>query len=106
MTSREIKETLAYKLRNEGWTGNIESLISVRKDKDATWITIKDYEHIQFKLTQEIDNYFGKIVQVFEYWRDGDKLEQGDCISFVDSKREYKVEEALLQLGYHIGTTF
>ena len=106
MTVKEIKETLAYKLRNEGWTGDVDSLIKIRKDKDDIWITIKDYEHIQYKLMQEADDYFGKIVQIYEYWKLGDKMEMGDCIAFVDSKREYRVDTALIQLGYHIGTTF
>lgn len=106
MTTKDIKEALMYKLIDEGWTGNVEGRISVRKEKDATWITIKDYEHISYKMTQEQDDYFGKIVQIYEYWKTDGKLEQGDCIAFVDSKHDYRIDQALLQLGYHIGTTF
>ena len=109
MTTKEIKEILAGKLQDEGWIGEIEDLmglIKVKTDKDATWITIKDYEHITYKMTQESDDYFGKIVQIYEYWKLGDKLEMGDCITFIDSKREYRIREALIHLGYHIGTTY
>ena len=106
MTVKEMKEILVSKLRDEGWTDADHSLVSIKTDKDATWIAIKDYDHIKYKMTQETDDYFGKIVQITEYWKIGDKLEQGDCIAFVDSKRDFKIDTALIYLGYHIGTTF
>lgn len=106
MTAKEMKEILVGKLIDEGWTDADRSLVSIKTEKDATWITIKDYEHIAYKMTKESDDYFGKIVQITEYWKNGDKLEQGDCIAFVDSKHEYKESTALIYLGYHIGTTF
>lgn len=106
MTVKEMKEILVSKLRNEGWTDADHSLVSIKTDKNATWIAIKDYEHISYKMTQEQDDYFGKIVQIYEYWKTDGKLEQGDCIAFVDSKHDYRIDTALIYLGYHIGTTF
>jgi len=96
MTTNEIKEILASKLHDEGCYFT-KSDISVRKTSTGYKIVIKDYEHIPFKVTLEEDEYFGKCVFV----RTDD-----ETVTFRYSKKDYPMYEAMLSLGYYIGTRF
>lgn len=100
MTTKEIKETLAYKLRSEG-TYFTKSDISCKRIKNGYRIVIKDYEHIPFTIYMEEDEDLGYCVYtrgMHDYYTDE--------LSFCYSKHEYPLEEAILNLGYYIGTRF
>jgi hypothetical protein len=99
MTTNEMKDILAYKLQSEG-TYFTKSHISIRKIKDGYRIVIKDYEHIPFTIYMEEDEIFGYCVFIRGLQDDWDDL------VFTYSKKEYPLEEALINLGYYIGTRF
>lgn len=96
MTTKEMKDILATKLHDEGCYFT-KSDISIRKSGNNYKIIIKDYEHMPFTVKFETDDYFGFCVLVY-----ADKYN----IIFVDSKRKYDIETALIRLGYYIGTRF
>ena len=99
MNSTEMKNILFDKLQDESCHFR-KSDISIRKNKNNTiTIVIKGYEHIPFTMGFEKDEYFGFIVYVH------DEFEKCNII-FVDSKVQYRIDRALIQLGYYIGTRF
>ena len=91
-----MKQILFDKLQSENCYFS-KSDISIRKQGNSYKIVIKDYEHIPFTMKTEIDDYFGFCIMVYANNYD---------IIFVDSKKNYNFESALLQLGYYIGTRF
>lgn len=94
-----MREILFKKLQDEE-TNFSKSEISIKKNRNNTYtIVIKGYEHIPFTMSFEEDDYFGFIVYV------KDEFEERNII-FVDSKEEYRIDRALIQLGYYIGTRF
>ena len=97
MTTNELKEILANKLQAEG-TYFTKSDISARKTKTGFRVVIKDYEHIPFKITLEYDEIFGCCVWVHR--------EENICVHFTWSKKSYPIEEAIIYLGYYIGSRF
>ena len=107
MTTAEMKDILYNKLQDEGcyFTKRDLSVKWIPKDK-AVWIVVKDYEHIKFKMTTEEDDYFGKIVNIVSYWQDGCELKRDETVAFIDSKHDYRYRDAMLRLGYYIGTRF
>ena len=102
MTTKEIKDLLADKLRYEG-TYFRKSDISVKATKNGWRIVIKDYEHIPFIVTLDEDDYLGKCVYIRE--QDANPFEGDDYIFEYDA-HEYPLRTSLLQLGYYIGTHF
>ena len=98
MTTKEMKEVLSEKLRDEG-TYFIKSHISIRKHGESYRITIKDYEHIPFKMSFGYDDYFGYSVWIRDEF-------EGCNIIYVDNEKDYDIKTALIRLGYYIGTTF
>jgi len=97
--TREIKQILAQKLKEEG-TYFTPADISVRKTGvDRFRVVIKDYEHIPFSITTETDDYFGNIVYVTEGF-------DGTTVAYVDSKKGFDFRTAVIYLGYYIGTRF
>lgn len=97
MNAIEMKAILADKLKAEN-TYFAKSHISIRKNGESYKIIIKDYEHLPFTMTFEYDDYFGYTV-----WIHNDSFKN---IVFVDSKKEYDIKSALIELGYYIGTRF
>lgn len=94
----EMKQILADKLKAEGCYFTKKD-ISIQKVNDSKYkIYIADYEHIVFTMFAEIDDYFGYTVTITNNFDDYD--------IFVDSKKEYDIKSALLELGYYIGTRF
>ena len=71
----------------------------MRKTAHGFKIVIKDYEHIPFSVHLEEDDYFGYCVFVRTTFDE-------DCDIFRSSKKAYPLEEAILSLGYYIGTRF
>lgn len=98
MNVNDMKNILAKKLKEEN-TYFTKSHISMKKQGESYKIVIKDYEHIYFKMTLSYDDYFGYEVWIYDSF--------DDCnIIYVDNKEKYDIENALIQLGYHIGNTF
>ena len=97
MKTCEMKAILADKLKAEN-TYFTKSHISIKKIGESYKIVIKDYEHLPFTMKFEYDDYFGFIV-----WVINDSYKN---IVFVDSKKEYDIKTALIELGYYIGTRF
>lgn len=97
MTTNELKTILAYKLHAEHAYFQ-KSDISARKTKSGYRVVIKGYEHCPFTITLEDEEYFGHCVWV--------RLEDGDYIHFASSKKSYPIEEAVIYLGYYIGSRF
>ena len=97
MTINDMKEILANKLKDEG-AHFTKSDIIIKKQGESYKIVIKDYEHLPFKMSLEYDDYFGYTV-----WICNDSFKN---IAYVDSKKDYDIESALIELGYYIGTRF
>ena len=98
MNVNDMKNILAKKLKEEN-TYFTKSHISMEKQGKSYKIIIKDYEHIYFKMTLSYDDYFGYEVSIYDSFSDR-------IIIYVDNKKDYDIENALIQLGYHIGNTF
>lgn len=110
MTTKNMKEILAKKLKDEN-TYFTKSDISIRKKeyvckgniyKDYTYkIIIKDYEHITFII--DIKNNYGVDPYICVYYKEGDFK---TMIIYDDFVSEKDIENALIKLGYFIGTRF
>lgn len=99
MTTAEMKKILAKKLKDEN-TYFTAADISIKKSGERYRIVIKDYEHIPFEMYfTDDDDYFG-----FEVWVKN--CFEDENIIYTNSKKEYKIKNALIQLGYYIGTRF
>lgn len=98
MTTNEMKDILATKLQEEG-TYFTKSDISITQSTKGYKVVIKDYEHIPFAIHLTDDDYLGHCVYVTTPFEE-------DAITFRCSKREYPLFEAILSLGYYIGTRF
>ena len=97
MTTIELKEILANKLQAEG-TYFKKSDITARKTSTGFRVVIKDYEHIPFRIVLEEDEFFGYGVWVY---REGEY-----AVHYACSKKSYPIEEAIIYLGYYIGSRF
>lgn len=95
MTTVEMKDVLYNKLKDEGCYFK-KSDISIRRKKNGYTVIIKDYEHIPFTITEDIDDYFGYILYVDREYN----------LDFIDSKNGFDYFTAMLRLGYYIGTRF
>lgn len=98
MTTNELKDILASKLKDEG-TYFTKKHIKAQKTKNGFKVIIEDYEHIPFLINMEEDDYFGKCVFIQTPFEE-------ECISFRYSKHEYPLFESILYLGYYIGSRF
>ena len=98
MTTNELKDILAAKLKDEG-TYFKKSDIKMQKLTKGYKVTIRDYEHIPFIITLSQDEDFGYVVMVKEMWGN-------PTIIFKDSSKDYPMYETMLSLGYYIGTRF
>lgn len=96
MTTNEMKTILYNKLQDENCNFS-KSDISIRKDGETYKIIIKDYEHCPFRMSFEYDYCCGYIVYLY--------IDKTNVI-YVDSKKDYDIKTALIELGYYIGTRF
>lgn len=99
-----MKSILAEKFSDECCVFKRDD-INIRFYQNGYLITIKEYEHIQFKLWFETDDYFGNIVHITRL----DDMQwycDNDCLIFVDSRKIFDVKTALIELGYYIATRF
>lgn len=92
----EMGNILFSKLQDKGCYFK-KSDISIKKVTDYVEIVIKDYEHVPFKMRAEKDDYFGYLVTIDSPYGN---------VAFVESKTSYDYKNALIQLGYYIGTRF
>lgn len=112
MTNKEMKNVLVSKFKDENCNFSMKDISIVKMSEKITddfnnevercqtgfIMTIKDYEHIPFTMVLEEDEYFGFIVMI--------ENDFDDYTIFVDCKKEYDIERALIQLGYYIATRF
>ena len=101
MTINEMKDILAQKLKDENCYFSKSDLSIEKGTKDIT-ISIKGTEPFSFIMTFEHDEYFGYITCVHRYFNGKRDM----TISFIESKQGYDVKQALIEIGYHIGTQF
>lgn len=98
MTTNELKDILAKKLHEEG-TYFTKADIKATKKGNVFKVVIADYEHIPFAIHMTEDDYLGKIVYITTPFEE-------DAITFRCSKKEHPLFEAILSLGYYIGSRF
>lgn len=101
MKVAEMKQTLFKKLQDEQSNFKKSDIVIVKSTSNIYNVTIKDYEHIPFRLELELDEFLGYVVYVQYY--NGDYYK---TIELFDSKKEYQLQDALIYLGYYIGTRF
>lgn len=110
MTTKNMKEILAKKLKDEN-TYFTKSDISIRKkeyickgttDKDYSYkVIIKDYEHITFVI--DIKSNYGIDPYICVYYKEDDFKAM---IIYDDFFSDKDIENTLVKLGYFIGTRF
>ncbi len=98
MSIKEMKDILYQKLKDENCCFKKDD-ISIASENGVTTIFIKDYEHIPFEITEEKDDVFGYVLWVKE-------LCDGEVIEMIDSSKGYLYRDALITIGYYIGTRF
>lgn len=97
MTIAQMKQILTDKLKAENCYFT-EKDITIEKSGNRYKVIIADYEHIPFEITTEApDDFFGYMVYVWQ----GKKI-----IADIESKKDYDLKTALIELGYYIGTRF
>ena len=101
MTTKEIKEVLADKLQSEG-TYFQKSDIKAQKYGKGYKIVIKDYEHIEFIIKYENDD-FGSLITL---WRKAPERKTAYLIHLEEGQNDNNLYDVLLNLGYYIGTRF
>ncbi len=101
MKVAEMKDILFKKLQDEQCNFNKSDISIVKSTSNIYNATIKDYEHIPFRLEFEIDDFLGYVVYV-QYFNGV----YYKTIEMFDSKKEYQTQTALIHLGYYIATRF
>ena len=102
MTTNEMKDILANKLKDENCYFT-KSYIRIKKVKDYYEVVIKDYEHIVFRISFDYDNIFYYQTWVQKYYKDDKNLLEYDgIVTMVDSKKDYDIKSALIDLGYYL----
>lgn len=96
-TVRQMKNLLARKLAAEGTYFTSEHIIIDEVTPESCRITIRDYEHIPFNLALIFDDIMG-----YEVWITC----CGDNICYEYSTKYYPIRDAIMELGYYIGTRF
>lgn len=96
MSTKEMKEVLFQKLQDEECCF-AKSDLSVTKHGEDVKVVVKGYEHCPFTIKTEEDDYFGFILYVYC---------DDEAIDFLDNKKEYEWERAIIHIGYYIGTRF
>lgn len=98
MNGIDIKSVLYEKLHDEGCYFK-KSDISVRKIANCFRITIKDYEHIPFRVCVDNVDCIGKYIAV-------ERMDVGSIVTFVNGADDCRMREVLLILGYYISCRF
>lgn len=98
MNSNDMKNALYEKLHDEGCYFK-KSDISIRKIANGFKITIKDYEHIPFRVWVDSDDCIGEYIAV-------ERMDDESTVAFVDGADDRHMKEALLDLGYYIASRF
>lgn len=100
MKTNEMKQILADKLKAENCYFTKKDIVINKVNNSKYTIYIKDYEHIvfSFRLFFEDDEYIVYITN--------EDMRYNDKSIMIESKKEYDIESALIELGYYIGTRF
>lgn len=93
-----MKTVLYEKLHGEGCCFK-KSDISIRKIPGGYKITIKDYEHIPFRVTIDHDACIGAYIAV-------ERMDDDSTVMFTDGTDDRHMKEAMLNLGYYIASRF
>lgn len=97
--SNILKDLLAEKLEAEGCYFTKKD-ISIKKQGDSHKVVIKDYEHCPFEVTYVNDAHLNHCVTVWN-------RENNTIVHMTDSNNwEDGQREAMVYLGYYIGTRF
>lgn len=101
MKTTEMKEILYNKLKAENTYFTKQDINIKTVNENKYIITIKDYEHINFRMTLSIDENEYEVTISQYYNNKFDEL-----VSYQTSRKAYDIEYALIELGYYIGTRF
>ena len=94
MTTKEMKEVLYQKIKDEGCSFK-KSDIKINKAKNGYKVQVEDFMPIKLILTK--DDYFGYMVMAEDEFED---------IYFGNSKIDYPLHEAMVYIGYYVGTRY
>lgn len=97
MKTSEMKDILYKKLCDEG-TNFEKSNISIKKVGNSHKIVMKGYENIPFSVKTEYDDGMPEFI----VWVSCNK----SIIVYCDSMKDYPFADAMIELGYYIGTRF
>lgn len=97
----EMKKALFQKLQDEKSNFKKSDIIIVKSTNNLYNVTIKGFEHIPLRLELEKDEFLGYVVYVQYYNGIFYKT-----YTMVESKKEYNIKSALLELGYYIASRF
>lgn len=106
MTTIEMKKIMSNKFKDENCYFRFKD-ISIKKIKPNEYnIVIKDYESILFKMSFNYDDFFGFEVWLTKYYKEGSLFVYDNIINCIDSKKDYDVKLALINLAYYISDRF
>lgn len=99
MRIAEMKQILVDKFKAENCNFKKQDISIRRVNNDRYRIILKGYENIVFTMFDEVpDGIFDYAISIINNFDD-------DYI-FVESKKGFDYESALIELGYHIATRF
>lgn len=102
---KEIKQVIFDKLQDENCCFTKKDIHIEATDYGyKIWIT--DYEHCTFYLHFEYDNEFFFEYETWVCEGSDDYPNDREIICLLNSKTGFRTKEALLNIGYTIGTTF
>lgn len=101
MKTQEMKDILFKKLQDEQCNFKKSDIVITKSTSNIYNVTIKDFEHIPFRLELELDKFLGYVVYL-QYFNDI----YYKTIEMFENKKEYDIKTALIHLGYYIGTRF
>lgn len=96
MKRSEMKDVLIEKLKAENCYFK-RGDVRISKTNEGVLITIDGYELLPFKIEEKNDEYFGWTLWLHE---------ADEIIGYVSGNDDHAYWNALLQIGYRIGTTF
>ena len=99
MNVEDMKNILAQKLKDEK-SYFTKADIDIKKHGKTYQIIVKGFEHIPFRMElSHNEEDFEYVVAIFDTF--------DNCnIIFLENPKKYDIEDALMQLGYHIAMCF
>lgn len=108
LTCKEIKAIMAKKFRDEHCSFTEED-ITVGVINGHIGIQIRGYEHIAYKLCLEkpdVEFLEPYAIATYEYMPLSADPVSKEMIGYHGSNKDFPLEEALVELAYHIAQTF